>query len=81
MVAIIDLDRLTAQLVEHMAAEGISEPLSAPVSVASVIADLCHLAGVPVPEVVCQALGHDWGWDRQPVEVAGSCVVCGALPF
>ena len=77
----VDFHNLTARYIDLVTAGGMDEPLTSPVSAAAVINDLCSLAGVPVPEVVCQALGHDWGWNRQPAEFTGACVVCGALPF
>ncbi len=79
MVALIDFERLAAQYVQELHAEGISpyEPISA----AAVVADLARLAGVPTPAVVAE---HDHTHDfdfNAPVELFGECTVCGSLPF
>ncbi len=52
----LDLAALSAQYVRMLAASGIPRPLQQRITVAAMIADLCRLAGVPVPEEATRAL-------------------------
>ncbi len=79
MVALIDFERLAAQYVQELHAEGVS--VYTPITAAAVVADLARLAGVPTPMVVAE---HDHTHDfdfNAPVELFGECTVCGSLPF
>ncbi len=77
IAAIVDFERLTHGYIEMLRTEGIG--LDDEISPAAVIADLCHLAGVPVPEMVAAYLGgeehiHEWGGEA-------ACTVCGCTRF
>ncbi len=78
MVALIDFERLAAQYVAELRAEGINpyEPISA----AAVVADLARLAGVPTPAVVSEA-DHSHVYSFDMPAAFGECVTCGATPF
>ncbi len=52
----LDLAALTAQYVGMLEDAGIPRPLQQRITVAAMIADLCRLAGVPVPEEATRAL-------------------------
>lgn len=51
------LEALTDRLVAVMQADGVPDPLAAPVTLAAVLADLFTLAGAEVPAAITQRLG------------------------